>query len=117
MEQIKKVIIGPDIKNGFHYSVGQEVSKGANVIVRIEMTEPRVHQLWVMSTDGTKEVKLWKKYEYTLNRAEEYYGVQPQIIVAIVGVETQYGKYKGNDKVMDTLAMAWIALSSPPLYL
>ncbi len=51
-----------------------------------------------------KGVAFWKKYEYTLNRAEEYYGVPPQIIVAIVGVETQYGKYKGKDKVMDSLA-------------
>ncbi len=51
-----------------------------------------------------KGVAFWKKYKDTLNRAEEVYGVPPQIIVGIVGVETQYGKYKGKDKVMDSLA-------------
>ncbi|MFT5426077.1 MAG: membrane-bound lytic murein transglycosylase B [Gammaproteobacteria bacterium] len=49
-------------------------------------------------------VDFWKKYAATLNRAEDVYGVPPQIIIAIIGVETQYGKYKGNDKVMDSLA-------------
>jgi membrane-bound lytic murein transglycosylase B len=49
-------------------------------------------------------VTFWKKYKDDLNRAEEVYAVPPQIIIAIVGVETQYGQYKGNDKVMDSLA-------------
>ena len=51
-----------------------------------------------------KGAAFWKKYKDTLNRAEQVYGVPPQIIVGIVGVETQYGKYKGKDKVMDSLA-------------
>ena len=51
-----------------------------------------------------KGVTFWKKYKDTLNRAEKDYGVPPQIIIAIVGVETQYGKYKGKDKVMDSLS-------------
>jgi len=51
-----------------------------------------------------KGAAFWKKYKDALSRAEEVYGVPPQIIVGIVGVETQYGKYKGKDKVMDSLA-------------
>lgn len=51
-----------------------------------------------------KGASFWKKHKETLNRAEEVYGVPPQIIVGIVGVETRYGQYKGNDKVMDSLA-------------
>ena len=43
-----------------------------------------------------KGVTFWKKYKDSLNRAEEIYGNPPQIIIAIVGVETQYGKYKGK---------------------
>jgi len=51
-----------------------------------------------------KGVTFWKKYKEALSRAENIYGVPPQIIIAIMGVETQYGKYKGKDKVMDSLA-------------
>ena len=39
-----------------------------------------------------------------MKRAEDVYGIQPQIIISIIGVETQYGQYKGKDKVMDSLA-------------
>lgn len=49
-------------------------------------------------------VEFWKKHKKTLNRAVAVYGIPPQIIIAIVGVETQYGKYTGKDKVMDSLA-------------
>ncbi len=51
-----------------------------------------------------KGIAFWKKHAVTLDRAERVYGVPPQIIVAIIGVETKYGQYKGNDKVMDSLA-------------
>ncbi len=43
------------------------------------------------------------KYAQTLQRAEETYGVPVEIITAILGVETYYGKHKGNYKVMDAL--------------
>ncbi len=43
------------------------------------------------------------KYAQTLQRAEETYGVPGEIITAILGVETYYGKHKGSYKVMDAL--------------
>lgn len=49
-------------------------------------------------------VKFWEKHEQTLLKAEKIYGVPPQIIVAIIGIETQYGKNTGKNKVMDSLA-------------
>lgn len=51
-----------------------------------------------------KGAAFWGEHAVTLNRAEDIYGIPPQIITAIIGVETQYGKYKGKDKVMDSLA-------------
>ena len=40
----------------------------------------------------------------TLLAAEQQYGVPPEIITAIIGVETRYGKNAGNYKVIDSLA-------------
>ncbi len=51
-----------------------------------------------------KGVLFWKKHEASLRRAEDIYGIPPQIIIAIIGVETQYGQFKGKDKVMDSLS-------------
>lgn len=49
-------------------------------------------------------VRFWRKHQNALNKAEEIYGVPPQIITAIIGVETQYGQYTGKYQVIDSLA-------------
>ncbi len=36
-------------------------------------------------------------------RAQKEYAVQPQIIAAILGMETRFGHYKGKDRVLDAL--------------
>jgi len=45
-----------------------------------------------------------EKYAQALEKAELRYGVAPEIIVAIIGVETRYGQKMGNYRVMDALA-------------
>lgn len=49
-------------------------------------------------------VKFWAKYHAELSRAEEQFGVPPEIIVGIIGVETSYGAFTGKDRVIDALA-------------
>lgn len=49
-------------------------------------------------------IQFWKDHQDALNKAEEIYGVPPQIITAIIGVETQYGQYTGKYQVIDSLA-------------
>lgn len=46
----------------------------------------------------------WHKHEKTLAAVEKTYGVPANIIVAIIGVETQYGANKGKYRVMDALS-------------
>ena len=49
-------------------------------------------------------VAFWQANAATLERAEREYGVPPEIIVGIIGVETIYGRDTGNFRVMDALA-------------
>lgn len=49
-------------------------------------------------------LEFWKKHRETLERAYEKYGVPPEIIVAIIGVETRYGRVTGSYKVIDSLS-------------
>ena len=51
----------------------------------------------------TPGLKFWDKYAVTLRLAEQKYGVPPEIIVAVIGVETLYGKNAGNFRVLDAL--------------
>ncbi|RKP52097.1 lytic murein transglycosylase B [Trinickia fusca] len=48
-------------------------------------------------------VKFWHDNQATLQRAYEQFGVPPEVIVGIIGVETIYGRYMGNFRVLDAL--------------
>lgn len=49
-------------------------------------------------------VVFWNQYEDALNRAWQVYGVQPEIIVGIIGVETRWGRVMGKTRILDALA-------------
>jgi len=49
-------------------------------------------------------VRFWRANEEALARARAVYGVPPEIVVAIVGVETYYGRNVGGYRVIDALA-------------
>lgn len=48
-------------------------------------------------------IKFWQKYTEALERAERKYGVPQEIIIAIIGVETLYGRHAGNYRTLDAL--------------
>ena len=56
-------------------------------------------------------VRFWNDNAEALARAESLYGVPAEIIVAIVGVETVYGRITGRFRVLDTLTT--LAFSYP----
>ncbi|MHB1123627.1 MAG: lytic murein transglycosylase B [Ramlibacter sp.] len=49
-------------------------------------------------------VRFWRENEALLQRAHREYGVPPEIIVGIIGVETIYGQQMGTFRVLDALA-------------
>jgi membrane-bound lytic murein transglycosylase B len=60
----------------------------------------------------TNGVKFWQEHRAVLERAEQVYGVPAEIIVAIIGVETNYGRNTGSHKVID--ALTTLAFDYPP---
>lgn len=59
-----------------------------------------------------KGIAFWKQHAELLQRAETQYGVPAEIIVAIVGVETFYGKRSGNYLVLE--ALTTLGFDYPP---
>ena len=49
-------------------------------------------------------VVFWNQYEDALNRAWQVYGVPPEIIVGIIGIETRWGRVMGKTRILDALA-------------
>ncbi len=48
-------------------------------------------------------IAFWRANQKTLERAQHQFGVPADVIVAIIGVETLYGKHQGNYRVLDAL--------------
>ena len=57
-------------------------------------------------------VAFWQTHEEELHIVADRYQVDPEMIVAIIGIETSYGKNTGNYRVLD--ALATLAFDYPP---
>ena len=57
-------------------------------------------------------IKFWDENERVISDAADRYGVPGEIIVAIIGVETRYGKVTGNHRVIS--ALSTLAFDYPP---
>lgn len=60
----------------------------------------------------TNGITFWNEHRAALARAEKEYGVPAEIIVSIIGVETNYGKNTGSWYVID--ALTTLAFDYPP---
>ena len=57
-------------------------------------------------------VRFWAEHAATLEQVAERYGVAPEMVVAIVGIETYFGTRMGKYRVLD--ALATLAFAYPP---
>ncbi|MFQ6372200.1 lytic murein transglycosylase B [Shewanella sp. YIC-542] len=64
------------------------------------------HQYYpIFLTDKRLQAGLafWQQHQASITKAAKQYQVEPEIIVAIIGIETYYGQYLGNYPVIDAL--------------
>lgn len=57
-------------------------------------------------------VQFWKEHASTVQTMADRYGVAPEMLVAILGVETFFGQRMGRHRVLDSLAT--LAFAYPP---
>lgn len=74
------------------------------------MTRPAEGKPWhqyrqIFLTDKRIDggIEFWRENEALIAQAADKYGVDPQVIVAIIGVETFYGRITGSYRVLDAL--------------
>ena len=71
------------------------------------LTPPKWYEYAPPLVSGTRVeggLAYWDAHAADLARAEEHFGVPPEIIVAIIGIETTYGRNTGNHRALDALA-------------
>ncbi|WP_299598943.1 lytic murein transglycosylase B [uncultured Microbulbifer sp.] len=61
-------------------------------------------KIFITNTRIASGVDFWDKNADALQAAEEKYGVPPEMIVAVIGVETRYGGNMGSYRVIDALS-------------
>jgi len=61
-------------------------------------------KIFVTESRTAKGLDFWRANEDALNKAEATYGVPPEVVVAIIGVETRYGSNTGRYRVIDALS-------------
>jgi membrane-bound lytic murein transglycosylase B len=79
--------------------------------------EKRLHwfeyrKIFLTQSRITGGVAFWESNAEILEKAGEEFGVDPQVIVAIIGVETRYGSNTGRHRVLD--ALSTLAFDYPP---
>lgn len=63
----------------------------------------RYKKLFVNNARTRDGVKFYKRHQSELQQTQDRYGVDRFIILAILGIETRYGKQKGRYPVLDSL--------------
>ncbi|WP_345860542.1 lytic murein transglycosylase B [Shewanella algae] len=111
-EQLKQDFIKQQRSQGFSQEEVESFLASAqkNQAVLDAISSPWEAKPWyqyypIFLTEKRLEAGLsfWQQHEQTIARAAKTYGVDPQIIVAIIGIETFYGGYMGKYPVIDAL--------------
>ncbi|EOS92725.1 lytic murein transglycosylase B [Erwinia tracheiphila] len=63
----------------------------------------RYRNKFIVPDNVQNGVQFWNQYQDALNRAWLKYGVPPEIIVGIIGVETRWGRVMGKTRIIDAL--------------
>ncbi|GIU18313.1 MULTISPECIES: lytic murein transglycosylase B [unclassified Shewanella] len=112
VEALKSEFIKTQTDKGFNSSETKQFIANAeyNQAVIDAMTKPWEAKPWhqyypIFLTEKRLDAGLafWKEHAKTIERASKEFDVDPQIIVAIIGIETFYGGYMGNYPVKDAL--------------
>ena len=71
-----------------------------------EKTKPwhEYRDIFVTETRTQQGLEFAQRHQDSLQRAERQFGVPAELIVAIIGVETRYGRNKGSYRVIDALS-------------
>lgn len=95
MQELRELFAGARIRDDILKAISRPAEKKA---------WHQYRPLFLQPTRIKQGVVFWRKHQGTLSRAQRRYGVPPEIIVAIIGVETNYGKNTGGYRVIDALS-------------
>lgn len=94
--EIKQVLAKAERKESILKAISRPAEK--------RLTWGEYRNIFLKSKRINQGVSFWNEHSDTLAKAEQIYGVPAEIIVAIIGVETRYGRNMGSYRVLDALS-------------
>ena len=85
-------------------NASQEVLNAMSGAAEFRMEWPEYRAIFMSDRRIEEGAAFMREYREALDRAQAEYGVDPEVITAIIGVETYYGRYTGKHRVLDSLA-------------
>ncbi|MBB1380850.1 lytic murein transglycosylase B [Shewanella sp. SR41-2] len=111
-QALQKTFIAEQVKQGFKQQEVEQflASSSFDQTIIDAISKPWEAKPWhqyypIFLTDKRlqKGLEFWQENQQTIDKAAKQFNVDPQIIVAIIGIETFYGGYLGNYRVQDAL--------------
>lgn len=106
---VDKMVNEHNFKRSEVTDILEQAEKRQDIIEKISRPAERTlnwgqyREIFLTSKRTRLGADFWRRNEQALKKAEKEFGVPAQIIVAIIGVETLYGRITGKDKVLDAL--------------
>ena len=96
------------------FSEAEKQDRIIELMMRPAEAKPWYEYRKIFLTDKRRKggVEFWLEHADVLEKASKEYGVDPEIIVAIIGVETFYGRRTGSISVLD--ALSTLGFDYPP---
>jgi membrane-bound lytic murein transglycosylase B len=102
--ELRRIFSGAERKDSILEAISRPAEK--------RLTWGEYRKIFLTSSRIAGGVEFARKNRAELARAQAEYGVPPEIIVAIIGVETRYGGNMGSYRVVDSLST--LAFDYPP---
>lgn len=110
---IEKFVLEMNLKHGLELNKLRELMGKVtyhqsiiDAITRPAEAKPwsKYRPIFVTPSRIAQGVEFWNENNGLLEKAEQVFGVPPELIVAIIGVETRYGRHIGKYPVVDALS-------------
>ena len=102
------------VKNGISQKTVNDVMKDAKFLSKVieyDRYQPEFYEdtkTYVRTRTGNDKVKkglsLYKKEKKIINKIEEKFSVEKELLLALMGIETNYGKYLGKMDIISSLS-------------
>ena len=108
MKQLIERLVRKGFNRQYLYQNLSKIKRDENILAKVrspaEAKPWKAYRPIFLTQDRINTgVNFWKRHESTLHSAAKQYGVPPQLIVAIIGVETFYGRNTGKYNVLRSL--------------